>query len=214
MKGLSLVGRHDEAFAAIDAILAAETRVFPGEAYCWRAWNDVHVDQLEQAWIDIEQANRLWVNSEVLKLGGIVAYRREDLEVAKERFRAAYKIAPEDCETSFYLGNVHAEQHDWPLTAAIFTVAATCIERARETLRKEIAGIEASDWNPDRKARQIARREEQIAAGTRMLAVSWFNAAAAHFNLGQKDDARRFAERVVDDEQFAERAREILKRLQ
>jgi hypothetical protein len=46
-----------------------------------------------------------------------------------------------------------------------------------------------------------------------MLATAWFNAAAAHFNLGHRDDARRFAERVIDDEQFAERAQEILARL-
>jgi hypothetical protein len=37
--------------------------------------------------------------------------------------------------------------------------------------------------------------------------------AAAHFNLGNGDDARRYAELVVDDEQFAVRARELLNRL-
>jgi tetratricopeptide (TPR) repeat protein len=210
VKGLSLVGRHDEAFAAIDAILAGETRVFPGEAYYWRAWNDMQIGQVEQAWTDIEQANRLWVNSEVLKLGGIIAYRRRDLEVAKERFRASTKIAPEDCETRYYLGNVHAEERDWPATASVFIATATCIERARDGLRNEIANIEASDWNPDRKARQIARREQQIAGGTRMLATSWFNIAVANYNLGRREEARRFAERVVDDEQFTERARQIL----
>jgi tetratricopeptide (TPR) repeat protein len=214
VKALSLLERHAEAIALVDEALRGDSRVFPGELYYWRAWNDVQTGELEQGWLDIQQADRLWVNSEVSKLGGIIAYRRRELEIAKERFRAAYKLAPEDCENSFYLGNVHAEQRDWPLTVAIFPIAARCVERGRETLRKEIAGIEASDWAPDRKARQIARREAQIAGAARMLAVSNFNTAAAHFNLGNREDARLYAERVADDEQFAERAREILKRLQ
>ena len=47
-----------------------------------------------------------------------------------------------------------------------------------------------------------------------MLATSWFNMAVANFNLGSRDEARQYAERVAGDEQFAERARDILKRLQ
>ena len=62
--------------------------------------------------------------------------------------------------------------------------------------------------------RQIERRETQIAAAARMLATSWFNMAVANFNLGSRDEARQYAERVAGDEQFAERARDILKRLQ
>jgi tetratricopeptide (TPR) repeat protein len=214
VKSLSLLLRHAEAFTLIDRILGATTRVFPGDAYYWRAWNDLHVDRLDEAWADIEAAEKLWVNSEVSKLGGIIAYRRRELDVARKRFEAARTLAPGDCETVYYLGNVHAEQKDWPLTASTFTSAAICIERARERLGREIVGIEASNWSEDRRARQIARREEQIAAAARMLATAWFNAAAAHFNLGHRDDARRFAERLVDDEQFAGRAKEILKRLQ
>jgi len=121
---------------------------------------------------------------------------------------------PEDCETSYLLGNVHAEMRDWPLTSAVFSRTATCIERARDGLRKEITAIEVSTWDPERKKRQIARREAQIAGAARMLVTSWFNIAVSNFNLGSRDEARRYAERVVDDEQFAERARDILKRLQ
>jgi len=46
-----------------------------------------------------------------------------------------------------------------------------------------------------------------------MLSTSWFNIAVASFNLGSKDEARLYAQRVVDDERFAERARDILNRL-
>jgi hypothetical protein len=46
-----------------------------------------------------------------------------------------------------------------------------------------------------------------------MLATSSFNTAVAYFSLSRKEEARQFAETVIDDEQFGERAREILSRL-
>jgi tetratricopeptide (TPR) repeat protein len=214
IKALSLLGRTKEAFAAIDTVLAAETRVFPGEVFYWRAWNFTQIQDLDMAWTAIEEANRLWVNSEVSKLGGIIAYRRWQRPAAIQRFQAALKLAPEDCETAYYLGIVHAEQREWPATRTVFEGAARCLESARESFKQEIGTIEASSWDPSRKARLIARREAQIEASARMLATSWFNIAVASFNLGSKDEARQYAQRVVDDEQFAERARDILKRLQ
>jgi hypothetical protein len=96
----------------------------------------------------------------------------------------------------------------------VLTDAARCIEQARAGLRKEVAVIDASNWEPARKARQVARREAQIAAAARMLTTSWFNLAVAHLNLGSHDEARQMAARVLDDERFTERARDILKRLQ
>jgi tetratricopeptide (TPR) repeat protein len=215
IKSLSVLGREKEALAAIDAVLAAEGgRVFPGEVYYWRAWNFTQIQDLDMAWTAIEQANRLWVNSEVSKLGGIIAYRRWQRPAAIERFTAAQKLAPDDCENAYYLGITHAELREWPATRTVFEGAAGCIDRARDGLKKEIVTIEGSSWDPARKARQIARREGQIEAAARMLSTSWFNIAVANFNLGNKEGARQYAERVVEDEQFAERARDILKRLQ
>jgi tetratricopeptide (TPR) repeat protein len=215
IRTLSLLGRSADAFAAIDAVLAVEGgRAFPGEVYYWRAWNFTQIMDLDMAWTAIEQANTLWVNSEVSKLGGIIAYRRWQRPAAIERFTAAQKLAPDDCENAYYLGITHAELRDWPATRTVFEGATTCIDRARAGLRKEIATIEASSWDPARKMRQVARREAQIEGGARMLSTSWFNIAVANFNLGNKEEARQYAERVVGDEQFAERARDILKRLQ
>ena len=62
--------------------------------------------------------------------------------------------------------------------------------------------------------RQITRREQEIAVAARMLATSWFNTAAAYFNLARIDEARAFAEKVASDKQFGERAKELLKRLE
>ena len=46
-----------------------------------------------------------------------------------------------------------------------------------------------------------------------MIATSWYNTAVAYFSLSRKDEARQFAEKVSADEQFGERAKEILSRL-
>lgn len=213
VKALSLLGRHDEAFDAIDFMLSGTVRILPGEAYYWRAWNDLQVGRLEEAWIDVEQANRLWVNSEVAKLGGIVAYRRRDLDSAHHRFEAARTLSPGDCETMYYLGVVHAEQREWTPTVDGLSAAAACIEKARLDLQEEIDSIRQSSTTAERKTRQIARREGQIATAGRMLATSWFNTAVACFNLSRFDEARVFAEKVADDEQFAERVHKLLKRL-
>jgi hypothetical protein len=40
-----------------------------------------------------------------------------------------------------------------------------------------------------------------------MLRQSWLNLAANYFNVGRSTDARSFAEKVIDDEQFGARAR-------
>ena len=39
-------------FALIDATLAEDLRVFPGELYYWRAWNDMQVSRLDAAWTE------------------------------------------------------------------------------------------------------------------------------------------------------------------
>jgi len=46
-----------------------------------------------------------------------------------------------------------------------------------------------------------------------MRATSWFNTAVAYYNVSRPADAREYAEKVVDDQQFGERARELIARL-
>jgi tetratricopeptide (TPR) repeat protein len=213
VKALSVLGRHDEAFDAIQLMIGGAVRILPGEAYYWRAWNDLQVGHLEEAWTDIEEANRLWTNSEVSKLGGIVAYGRRDLETAQRRFEVTRKLNPGDCETTYYLGVVQADQREWMSSVDVFTAAATCFERAQQTLQAEIDAIRRSSTTDERKTRQIMKREQQMSTAGRMLATSFFNTAVACFNLSRFDEARLFAGKVADDEQFAGRVQELLRRM-
>jgi hypothetical protein len=93
----------------------------------------------------------------------------------------------------------------------VATVA--CLEKMEQKLNAETANIRASNDRPERQERQIRRREQDIVKGRRMKATSWFNTAVSYYSLSRKDEARQYAEKVADDEQFGERARELLSRL-
>lgn len=211
LRALTYLPRPEGAIAVSDRLLARGWYV--GDAHYWRAFNELQLSRLDAAWDDVEAAEKGLVNADVPKLAGLIAYRREHLDVAIERFTTSHDRNPFDCETRFYLGVVHAELRHWPDTADGLASAAECLQNAEQDLQKEIADIRASNLREDRKARQIARREQQIAEGRRRIATCWFDIAVADFSLARKDEARRYAEKVVDDEQFGDRARELLTRL-
>ncbi len=210
-RALTYLEQHDQAIAVTDQLL--EEKWLPGDAYYWRALNETQLDRIDEAWIDVETADKLLINDQVPKLAGIIAYRRKQLDVARGKFDQSLQRNPTDCETSFYLGIVLADQRIWDRTAGVFVSTASCLENAERDLKRQIGQIRASDAPPARQARQIARREKQIATARRTLATSWFNTAVAYYSLSRKDEARQFAQKVADDEQFSERAREIISRL-
>jgi tetratricopeptide (TPR) repeat protein len=70
VKALSVLGRHDEAFAMIDLMIGGPIRILPAEAYYWRAWNGLRVGRFEAAWVDIEQASESSTNSKRNSVNG------------------------------------------------------------------------------------------------------------------------------------------------
>ncbi|MCU1381304.1 MAG: hypothetical protein JWL71_1, partial [Acidobacteria bacterium] len=210
-RALTYLGRAADAIAVADQLLAA--RWFVGDARYWRALNESELERNDEAWSDIELADKLLVNAEVPKLAGLIAYRRRELDVSRGKFELAHARNTSDCETAYYLGVVLAEQRMWPRTAEVLRGASDCLQGAELAYTQEIAGIRASQDPPERQAKKIARREQYIAKGRRYLATSWFDIAVAYYNLSKPAEARQFAEKVVADEQFGERAKEILGRL-
>jgi tetratricopeptide (TPR) repeat protein len=210
-RALTYQGRNAEAIATLDLLVAEHW--LPGDARYWRALNLSTLGRNDEAWTDIEEAAKLLVNADVPKLAGLIAYRRRELDISRAKFDESRERNPKDCETGFYLGVVLAEQRLWPRTAEVLSDTAQCLEAVEQGYRDEIASIRASHDPPERQASKIARREGYIASGRRQIATSCFNVAVAYYNLSQKVEARVFAERVADDEQFGERAREILARL-
>lgn len=211
VKALTYLGKAVEAIAVTDQLLAERWHV--GDARYWRALNENQLSRYDEAWDDVEKAAKLLINAEVPKLAGIIAYRRQQLEVSRGKFEESALRNPLDCETGFYLGVVLGDQRAWPRTAKVLREAVGCLENAERETLAEIAAVRASADPPNRQARQIARREKRIAEGRRMMATSCYNTAVAYFSLSRKDEARQFAEKVSADEQFGERAKEILARL-
>ena len=211
VKALTYLGKAAEAIAATDQLLVERWHV--GDARYWRALNENQLSHYDEAWDDVEQAAKLLINAEVPKLAGIIAYRRQQLEVSRVKFEESRLRNPSDCETGFYLGVVLGDQRAWPRTAEVLREAVTCLEAAEVEARADIAAIGASADPPERQARQIARREKRIAEGRRMIAASWYNTAVAYFSRTRKEEAGQFAGKVADDEQFGERAKAILARL-
>src|SRR5262249_60726935 len=118
-----------------------------------------------------------------------------------------------DCETYYYLGVVLAELGTWDRTAEVLVNAATCLQVAEARFERQIEEIRASTDPPARKESKIRRREQYIAKGRRQIATSYFNVAVASYNLQRASAAREYAQKVQDDDQFGERAREILSRI-
>jgi tetratricopeptide (TPR) repeat protein len=205
------LGGYTESLATVDQLLALE-HWYVGDARYLRAVSEVQLERNDEAWNDLEIAAKLIENAEVPKLAGIVAYRRHQLNVARAKFQESRSRNPLDCETGFYLGSVLAEQAAWNPTVETLMETETCLVEAEKKLEGEIAGLGEPSDHPGRQARQIERREQEIAKGRRMQATSWFDMAVAYYSLARKDDARRFADLVKDDTQFGERAREILAR--
>ncbi len=211
LKALTYLQQHDAALAVADELL--EIRRYPGDAYYWRAVNELQLERLDRAWDDIESADKAMVNSDVPKLAGIIQLRRRELDVARRKLELSRERNRADCETSYYLHLVLADQAHWDSVVTMAVGASDCLNGAEAYARQQIAQIAASSIPEERKGRQIARREQQIASAVRMRATCWFNAAVASFNLSRPAEARRFAEKVSDDEQFGERARDLLARL-
>jgi len=212
VRALTFAGRYRDALTATDALLALE-HWYIGDARYWRAMNEVQLAQNDAAWDDVELAARLITNAEVPKLAGIIAVRRQQLPVARAKFEEALQRDGSDCEVPFYLGTVLVEQREWARSADTFITAAGCFDRSQGAIEMQIERIRASAAPEERRARQIARREQQLAAQARMRATSWFNTAAASFNLARYMEAKQYATRVIDDPQFGDRARDLLSRL-
>ena len=208
---LTYLSKPEDAIHVAEELLAVER--YPGDAYYWKAYNELDLHRYDDAWRDVEAADKLVRNSDVPKLAGIIAIDRKQLEVAREKLELARQRNQSDCQALYYLHLVYAELRQWPQTVSGAVAAGGCISAAEIGLKAEIDRIRGSELPEARKTRQIEARERQIASGIRMRANCWYNGAVANFNLSKRDDAKEMAQRIADDEQLGERARQLLDRL-
>jgi tetratricopeptide (TPR) repeat protein len=212
LRTLTYLSKSDEAIAVADELLRIGR--YPGDANYWKAYNELDLKRYDDAWRDVEAAEKMLVNSDVPKLAGIIAIDRMQLEVARERLELARQRNGFDCQALYYLHLVYSELRQWSQAASGAVVAAGCISSAEVGLKAEIENVRGSDIPEARKERIIAARERQIASGIRMRANCWYNGAVANYNLSKRDEAKDLAQRITDDEQLGQRARELLARLE
>jgi tetratricopeptide (TPR) repeat protein len=209
VRALTYLNKQEDAMATADQLLALNR--YPGDARYWKAYNELALDRNDAAWTDIEAADKLLINSDVPKLAGIVAINRKQYDVAREKLETSRQRNSMDCTTLYYLHLVLAELRQWPDTARGAANAAGCLTASSIGLRAEIDTIRADEKIPEaRKVRMIAGREQQFANAIRMRASCWFNGAVANYNMAKKDEARELAQKIAEDEQFGERAKQLL----
>src|SRR5262249_16063922 len=81
LRELIFLRRNEDAIGAADRLIAIGWHV--GDARYWRAYNETDLERYDDAWTDIEAAARLSINADVPKLAGLIAYRRQQLEVSR-----------------------------------------------------------------------------------------------------------------------------------
>jgi len=208
VRALSYAGRYQLALDAADEMLT-DRRWYAGGALYWRAWNEAQLDRVDAAWTDVHDAAKLVVDADVPKLTGVLAIRRGELTVAREQLEIAHSRNGSDCETSALLGEVKLELREWAAASPSLIEAVACLDTRDAEVREQIRGFQSASG----REAALRHREEELAGNQRLRMRSWFNLAAAAFNSNDTTTARTYAERVVDDERFSARARELLSRI-
>jgi tetratricopeptide (TPR) repeat protein len=119
-------------------------RLYLVDTRYWRAMDEYQLGRLDEAWNDIEESKKLFVNALVPKLAGLIAYRRQQIDVARDRFEESRQRNAEDCETGFYLGMTLADLKSWTRSAEVLIDAVRCFDSAERVLTTDIARIRIS----------------------------------------------------------------------
>jgi tetratricopeptide (TPR) repeat protein len=185
---LSYLARHPDAIAAASQMIDLGTWHI-GEAYYWRAWNRYQSGELELAWTDVEHATKLYVNSSVYMLAGVIAYARKALDTAVSRLQRSYELDNENCEAVWTESLVHVDMQAWTLAAPRFATGVTCFTLAAATARRDIENLEQAKISAALKSQRIALTQKRVETSEHRAAQSAFNAASSFLRLGQKSAA-------------------------
>jgi len=212
VKALSYLGRHVDAVASIDTLLARNWR--PGDVRYWRALNLYQLGEVAAAWDETVVAKRFNpMDPELFKLAGIVALARNEVPEARANLEYAVSRLPDDCDARFYLAGVDALERRWPESAAGYARASDCYATESEALAARLSEIRTSSMEDDRKDRLLTMKQRQAAAADQARARATYNAAVGYLNAGDREAARALAETVAARPELADQVRELLKRV-
>jgi tetratricopeptide (TPR) repeat protein len=134
-----------------------------GEAYYWRGWNQLRLEQHDLARRDADRAKTLMANAAVFVLSGVIEWRLRRLESAEQEFQSAIAIDFGECEAALDLGVVRDERRKPAEALAAFQQARQCYDLSIALRREAIAKVLAGPGTDTAKARDSARHQRELA---------------------------------------------------
>jgi tetratricopeptide (TPR) repeat protein len=207
---LSYLGRHQEAIAVCNHIISLG-KYYLGESHYWLAWNLNELEDWDTAWEKIEKAKYyLSGHADVSYLAGLIAFHRNQLDVAEKNLLEAHKQDDSNGDPAYYLGKIKNIQQDWLNAGAYFESASRRYGIREQMIQKRIDEIKDSSFSEERKKKHLARKTNQLRKIQITKATSWYNAAAGFYNAGYPDKARQLAEKASSHRALKEKAQELL----
>jgi len=133
-----------------------------GEAYYWRAWNYLRLENLQQARADADRARTLMSNSGVMVLSGVIEWRMGRLQSAEKDFEGALTIDLGECEAAFDLGVVRDQLGKLAEALAAFKQSGQCYDLSITLRHEAIERIRKGGGTDTLKARDSARHERVL----------------------------------------------------
>jgi tetratricopeptide (TPR) repeat protein len=158
---LSQLGRAQEAIGTATKVIE-NGQWMVGEAYYWRAWNQLRLGNLQLARDDADRARTQMANARVYVLSGVIEWRMRRLETAERDFQQAVTIDFGECEGAFDLGIVRDELRRPEESLAAFRQAGQCNDLSIKLRREAIAKIEAGPGTPTSRSRDAARHQRAL----------------------------------------------------
>ena len=155
-----LIRPHEAIDAASQLIDAGQW--YLGEAYYWRGWNQLRLEQHDLARGDADRAKTLMSNAAVFVLSGVIEWRLQRLETAEQEFQSAIAIDFGECEAALDLGVVRDERGKPVEALAAFHQARQCYDLSIALRREAIAKVQSGPGTDTAKTRDAARHQREL----------------------------------------------------
>jgi tetratricopeptide (TPR) repeat protein len=213
-RALSRLTRHAEAVDVLTQMIAAGSWLL-NQAYYWRALNHFELGNLTAAESDVREAERLEVNPQVLALKGFIAFKKNELDRARESFEASLALDATRCDVMEWLGTVLASQRQWRDAATRFASAAACHLEAQQQSRTRIAELTITVTGAADPYRDhlVGITQRALDTAKAREGAARMNAAIQAVHAGELDKARTYATQAQAWTEWAKAAAEILQQL-
>jgi len=211
---LGYMGKHEYAILVLNKLIEMG-QYYMGEAHFWLAWNQNELEQIEDAQRNVKKTEDYLVGDVgVLALQGVIAYKLGKLNEAEAYLKQALILQNNHCESIYYMAKIDVLREDWENSGTHYEKAGFCYSGQERTLDVRIEEIEKSPMSIERKAKLILRKRAQLRKTALTKATCFYNGAAAYFNCGLENKALVFAAYAAQDEAFAVKAEELIKKIE